>query len=348
MIKQNSAANIDEPRFKRAHRFACKFLLLTGQHCLPIDPLKIAGSLGIHVMTYQQVMRRQNCSLAEAIAEAGSDEGVSYYKPTANQYFIFYNTAIASPGRIRFTIMHEIGHIFLEHFTAFGLTKLTRGFSPKELIVLDQEADAFASSTLVPPVVLRTLKWDTAILIRKHCGLSQEAATYRAQHMKTICALERYYINDYESDLYRNFLPFIYQKRCMNCEAHFFDKDAAYCPICGSNKIIWGEGELIYSGFELDANGKAVVCPRCTSEEINSDHPYCKICGAYLINSCSGSYSWNENNEEFLSKRSCSAIASGNARYCVRCGGVTTFFRQNVLKPWDANNDNFSGEEIPF
>ena len=315
MIEQKKMAAISTPRYKRSNLLACKFLCEANLSRLPIQPLEIAQTAGIIVCTYQTLMKHHGTTLAAVIAEIGSDEGCSFYKPETGHYSIFYNLKKSSRGRIIFTLMHELGHIYLRHFIDFGFTKLKRGFNSDEMEIMDKEADAFATAVLAPAVVLRQLKWGSTSVIQKNCGLSQEAAGYRSSFIQTIMAKERYYLNHYESQLFKQFYSFVNQHFCAVCGSHFVAKNPNYCSICGSKNVTWGEGELVYDGIEVDKNGKAMSCPRCSSDEIHPVHLYCKICGMALINRCGGFIEYNNFGEDHYTQEPCGTNADGNARY---------------------------------
>ena len=85
-----------------------------------------------------------------------------------------------------------------------------------------------------------------------------------------------------------------------------------------------------YNGYELDEEGRARICPICENEEINGG-TYCKICGIQLINKCTKQIYDRNGDLEF----ECAKIAEGNARFCIHCGGETTFYVNKLLKPWD-------------
>ncbi len=103
-----------------------------------------------------------------------------------------------------------------------------------------------------------------------------------------------------------------------------------------------------YTGYELDENGRAIICPRCENEEINGGE-YCKICGISIINKCTRKeFDWN-GNLEF----ECNEIAEGNARYCIHCGGETAFLVNNLLQPWDERQQKLEtastlNDDTPF
>ncbi|WP_297848796.1 ImmA/IrrE family metallo-endopeptidase [uncultured Desulfovibrio sp.] len=99
---------------------------------LPVDPIRIAGKMGILVM-----------------ADA-SLEGSGHYEPTASKNggpLITYNP-MESHVRQRFTIAHELGHHVLEHGVSDRDTPANftmTSSDPKEV-----EANKFAADLLMP------------------------------------------------------------------------------------------------------------------------------------------------------------------------------------------------------
>lgn len=85
----------------------------------------------------------KNCSLDKQIQLLqASDEGMSCFDHTrGNKFVIYYNDDNRNKQRIRFTIMHEIGHIVLEHKESCEQT--------------ESEADFFARNALTPlPIMI--------------------------------------------------------------------------------------------------------------------------------------------------------------------------------------------------
>lgn len=105
---------------------------------IPIDPVKIANQLGYIVKKYSSI--KHNVYLKSMTEES---DGLSYFDPNVGTYIIYYNDA-AMNKRIRFTIMHEIGHIQLEHKEESSLAK--------------KMADYFAAYFLAPSPLIGHFK----------------------------------------------------------------------------------------------------------------------------------------------------------------------------------------------
>ena len=124
--------------------------------CVPISGFEIAVKMGIKVTRYSAYSKR-----IKAILLRESSDGFSMM--VDNQWYIFYNDE-KNYKRINFTIMHEIGHIVLDHTEDSELAK--------------KEADFFAKFALAPPVLIHRMKLETAEDVSNIFGISHEAAGY--------------------------------------------------------------------------------------------------------------------------------------------------------------------------
>lgn len=122
----------------------------------PIDSFKIAESLGWTVKTYTQLAREIGCTTYDLV-NISKD---ALTKKCKGYYVIAYNdTGDNCPERINFSIMHEIGHIYMNHFkyaTSEYLYKngLNEGLYKK----MECEANCFARNVLCPAIVAREIR----------------------------------------------------------------------------------------------------------------------------------------------------------------------------------------------
>lgn len=121
-----------------------------------------------------------------------------------NKFYIVYNDA-QSTARNRFTIAHELGHIFLGHLVIN--TPEYKTFAIRE----DNESSAnvFARDLLAPACVLHEMRITDARRIAKICNISLEAATYREKRMKELELRNAWYLNPLEIEVYKQFDNFI-------------------------------------------------------------------------------------------------------------------------------------------
>lgn len=315
----------NEPRYKRTTDIANKFLIQQNICRLPVDPFAIAernnwkivkvGDIAVDLkMTHEYVLTKL----------IKTNDGVSLYCDCLNQYKIVYNEKVRSQGRIKWTIMHEIGHIVLGHLSDYKHAIIARGgLEEKEYDALEKEADLFAGLVLAPPIVMLDLNITSKQKIIEFCKLSEEAAGYRLEFFN------KWKVSNWKTNQNFNirklFYKFVHSKYCIVCNSNIIDEKAMHCIICG-NKLKKGEGKMHYSdGYQLDQKGRATNCPICGNSELY-DGNYCFICGTYLVNRCTND---NMDSDDF-----CGSANPGNARYCQYCGCETTFYRDQLLKDW--------------
>ena len=119
-------------------------------------------------------------------------------------FYIIYRDTEPS-RRCRFTIAHELGHIFLGHLLIN--TPVYRTFAVRN----DNEsaANVFARNLLAPACVLHELKVFTARDIANLCNISLEAATYREKRMRELEMRNAWYLHPMEEQVYKQFEMYI-------------------------------------------------------------------------------------------------------------------------------------------
>lgn len=124
-----------------------------------------------------------------------------------NIFNIIYNDNESS-YRCRFTIAHELGHIFLGHLLIQKVEYRT--FAVKN--DSESSANVFARDLLSPACVLHELHVINAADIAKLCNISREAATYRADRMKMLELHNAWYLHPLERAVKKQFSDFIRSK----------------------------------------------------------------------------------------------------------------------------------------
>lgn len=112
------------------------------------------------------------------------------------------------PGRIRFTIAHELGHLALGHLLPGEYTVQNREPSSADN-PLEEAANRFAVDLLAPACVLWGMDLHTAEEIEAVCGISSIAAQYRAKRMELLYQRNKFLSSRLEREVYQQFLPFI-------------------------------------------------------------------------------------------------------------------------------------------
>lgn len=129
-----------------------------GIRFLPFNPGELARAMGIKVVDYRKIAGDEKSLRA---FRAMSDDGFSWVDNDRNRRFIFYDSARVSGARLRFTIAHEIGHIWLEH--------------PRGDCLFESQAEYFAGYLLAPHPII--IKLNLQIIdIQQYLQLSAPAA----------------------------------------------------------------------------------------------------------------------------------------------------------------------------
>ncbi|WP_217596315.1 ImmA/IrrE family metallo-endopeptidase [Cohnella sp. GbtcB17] len=324
------------PRYEKIAECVYHFFIAEDITTFPIDPFSIIKNHGWELYRYSQLAELHGKTIQD-ICDACQTEDACALRD-GDTFIIMYNDTIENPNRIRFTLMHEIGHILLGHLSDFGETQFNRGgLSKSEYETLEREAHGFARNALAPPFIISQLtgKFNRYVIddISLCFMISPSASKTR---IKTL-SWDSGHFSKYLSELLVRFQRFtsviLHSKQCKNCKTHFINHFSRHCPVCGYTKFTKQRevNDMIYSGVELNSFGRPRICPRCQNEEISENHIYCGVCATYLANRCTHiEYGWN-NSIEYA----CEEPAAGNARFCTKCGAPTTYFQAGLLKPWE-------------
>ena len=131
--------------------------------CVPVNGFELATKMGIMVIPYSAIPESKRWLLLKK-----SEDGFSVEK-NIGEWYIYYNGK-KDYGRINNTIMHEIGHIVLDH--------------SEDSELAEKEVKFFAKYALVPPVLVHKLKLDDPMDIADIFDVSFEAACYAYSYYK--------------------------------------------------------------------------------------------------------------------------------------------------------------------
>lgn len=106
--------------------------------------------------------------------------------------------------RIRFTMLHELGHYLLGHLGETGELPRSQIKAPQE-----QEADMFAARVLMPACVLWAVDARTPQEIADLCNVSMQAAAYRAERLAILRERNKFLTSPIERQVYQQFSSFI-------------------------------------------------------------------------------------------------------------------------------------------
>lgn len=153
------------PNYQKAEDSAYKLLEIYGgldKSVFPIDlPYLIDQLPFINLQSYSSLARKSNTSVDYIQETTGSKDGVTFFCEKRDSYIIEFNDEIEYWPRIRFTLAHELGHIFLGHLINSPYGKVTK--------TQETEANMFARHLLVPFPVLTSLRmWTTLPSLNDH------------------------------------------------------------------------------------------------------------------------------------------------------------------------------------
>lgn len=159
---------------KKAFEFLEEFHIMS----YPIDVEKIIIQKKWGLTPYSLLMQEFNCDRETVIRCLRSRDGYTQFDN--ENYSIAYNDDYKLGDRKRFTLMHEVGHIYLNHLNDFDMTLLYRGsLSEEENKVLENEANAFARNVLIPISIYLRLKNKSVNNVAIQFGVTISAAQAR-------------------------------------------------------------------------------------------------------------------------------------------------------------------------
>ena len=133
----------------------------------PIDPFELARKLHYRLRPYSSLSKsKQEWALEvskDGFSQLEEDEitGMTYY-------VIYFNDGEKNIGRLRWTILHEIGHCYLGHHCLRNLNKK----------VIEEEANHFAKYALAPPPLVKALDIHSVSELKRAFITSGEAAEH--------------------------------------------------------------------------------------------------------------------------------------------------------------------------
>ncbi|MCM3594179.1 ImmA/IrrE family metallo-endopeptidase [Metabacillus idriensis] len=173
-----------KPRYRNVHTAVREFLETENIDRFPIDPFHIIAMNGWNLTSYSALAEMNNLSIKDVIIGFQSMDGYVTFSPM-DGYSIAYNDQIGSEGRIRFTLMHEVGHIYMKHLIDFEQTLLRRSkLNHNEYTVLEEEANVFARNALAPALVVKGLECREVKDLKEMFILSNKAADVRLNSLE--------------------------------------------------------------------------------------------------------------------------------------------------------------------
>lgn len=179
----------------------------------PIDCFTLLDVYKLKHKTYSSQSKNKKAKCYEASDDAFTALGV-----------VFYNDEMLE-GRIRFSLMHELGHKVLGH-TGVQMKKQ------------EDEADFFASHILAPRMAIHYAGCKNHVDVAKTFNVSYEAAQYAFDDYRRWHRRAVYKMNDFDKSMYRHFYNddykgFVYRiNKCELCGIELHNTKTRHCPEC--------------------------------------------------------------------------------------------------------------------
>lgn len=170
-------------QYQKSRNLAWRVLLDCKIDKLPVRVSEICKAYGIKVVSFS--------AAAEFIKKRRLEERTENSDGFTFCGTIFYNNQ-CSPEWQRFTVAHEMGHIFLHGGFGFYNREPLADDNP-----LEMEANVFVSRLLGPACVLWKIGAETADRIARACDISVQSAQWRLKRLNILYEREKIFRNKY-------------------------------------------------------------------------------------------------------------------------------------------------------
>ena len=179
-------------RYEKIKKIATNNLICYSD-TIPVDVFELARINRLILMPYSKLTAYELNKLQNKYNAISKDGFLFWGKKRGKlRGFIYYDDFL-NPQRVRFTIMHEIGHYLLKHYEISDLA--------------EAEANFFAKFLLAPPILVHLIKPTDYMEIAETFDVSHEFAynafVYYQKWLNTKRRNNK--IEDYESSLYLKF-----------------------------------------------------------------------------------------------------------------------------------------------
>lgn len=171
---------LSHQRYEEIKKIIVDLFIQYNVTCVPVSGFELATKMDIRIIPYSATPIAKRYLLFKK-----SEDGFCVEK-TLGEWYIYYNDEMTY-GRINNTIMHEIGHIVLDHSEDSDLA--------------EKEVRFFAKYALVPPVLVHKFKLKDPYAIAAVFNVSFEAARYAWSYYEKWCKHCAGDYTDYEAKL---------------------------------------------------------------------------------------------------------------------------------------------------
>jgi Zn-dependent peptidase ImmA (M78 family) len=189
--------------YQNARDAAWRTLLDCKIKSLPVKPSEICRHYGWILSDYAAGAR--SIQLLGLSALAKRTDG--FCTVTDHHVYIFFDSSLPV-GRQRFTVAHEIGHLLLGHVGP-GLATVENREPTGSERTEERQANQFAARLLAPACVLHEIRALTPEEIQRVCGISHQAAAFRAQRMLELESRGKFYAHPLEKEVLTQFSSYI-------------------------------------------------------------------------------------------------------------------------------------------
>ena len=270
---------------------------------LPINPFELMDKLNIQYKSIGDLVLETGLDRKFLIDEViFGEDGLIFYEPDTNSNMIILNEEIEPFERIRWTIMHEIGHAYLGHLNSKKTSILKWKLSKDEYNNHEQEAHIFAAEVLAPKFILYRIGAHSISEIVEICEISKAAAESRAKAIRVL-------IND-KTKMHNSMLSII------PTFAQFLEFKTICCDYKDmriQSRIQQNPRAKMQAATRSVAtlpSGKYEQCPFCGNVHNSQISIYCKLCGTLLYGTPPA----------FLPDSPCKALGDKDASFCEYCG----------------------------
>ncbi|MCL2365114.1 MAG: ImmA/IrrE family metallo-endopeptidase [Defluviitaleaceae bacterium] len=183
-------------KYKKVRNAAWQTLIDNEVAALPVDVVKIVNDNCITLLKNSD---------AKELREGES--GVSIYD--GSEWFIVYDDTLPLE-RKRFTVAHELGHIFLGHPLIAGFHRRANATT---LPPTEKEANSFAIRLLSPACILWGLALHSSADIAAACELPDDMAKERAARMTELYKRGKFLTSPLEKRVFEQFKEYIEQNK---------------------------------------------------------------------------------------------------------------------------------------
>lgn len=172
-------------RYEEIKKIVVELFVKYDVKCIPISGFELVSKMGIKIISYSSFPQKTRTLLFKK-----SKDGF-FVENKDNEFYIYYNDAL-NYCRINNTLLHEIGHIILNH--------------TEESELAEAEVNFFAKYALVPPILVHKLKIDNPNKIAKLFDVSIEASCYAFNYYQKWLKYGSVNYKDYEEKLLELFV----------------------------------------------------------------------------------------------------------------------------------------------